>query len=180
VLLPLVLIGGGAAMVLLGTVFHAAGKAFGARNWEGSVSIYLYAASAALVPLVVSLVASFLVAGIGYLVAIPWPATREVTAPFARWTGLILCPAGLLAGLALLVVDAAAGCTRAFGLDPMLGAAAGVSGILLSAVVVGGTLWSFSQWGMGVGLVTMAVVACVVAVAAAGCKAADRRNEGSG
>ena len=36
VLLPVALAAGAGAMVLLGTLFHLAGKPFGARNWEGS------------------------------------------------------------------------------------------------------------------------------------------------
>jgi hypothetical protein len=180
VLLPLVVVAGGAATVLLGTLFHAGGKAFGTRNWEGSVSIYLYSASAALVPLLLALAVVFLVALAGYLIAIPWPASRGATVPLARWASLVLFPAGILAGLALFAADAAIGCTRAFDLDPMLGAAAGVSGMLLTAIVVAGSIWSFNRWGLGWGIAAVAAWACVATVIAAVCLVGARRAERSG
>jgi len=142
VLAPLVLVVGGGAMVLLGTLFHLAGKPFGARNWEGSVSIWLYAASAALMPLVFSLGVAGAVSLAGYLIGIPWPGTRETAAHLARWTWLVLGSAGLLAGAALLVVDTAVGTMQAFGVDMAFGISAGVSGVLVASAATAATAWA--------------------------------------
>ncbi len=78
VLLPVALAVGAGAMVLLGTVFHLAGKPFGTRNWEGSVSVWLYAGAGALVPLAAALVLLLLVSLAGCLLGVPAVA--------AHWT----------------------------------------------------------------------------------------------
>jgi len=177
VLAPLVLVGGGAAMVLLGTLFHLAGKPFGARNWEGSVSIWLYAASAALMPVVFSLGVAGAVSLAGYLIGIPWPGTRETAVHLARWTWLVLGSAGLLAGAALLVVDAAVGMTQAFALDMSFGISAGVSGVIVAAAAVAATAWAVQSVPGGTLTAVCAWVLFAVAAGAVG-MVKSRRSRG--
>jgi hypothetical protein len=148
VLTPLVLVGGAAAMVLLGTLFHLAGKPFAARSWEASVSVWVYSVSAALMPLVFCLGVAGAVSLAGYLIGIPWPGTRDTAAPLARWTWLVLGSAGLLAGAALLVVDASVGTTRALAVDLSFGITAGVSGVIVAAAAVTATAWGVGRGGV--------------------------------
>ncbi|KPK66305.1 MAG: hypothetical protein AMK73_00350 [Planctomycetes bacterium SM23_32] len=177
-LLPLAVVAACTLMVLLGGLFHAAARPFGARNWEGSVSAWLYAGSAALSPSVLSLAAVLIVALGGYLIGLLWPGAKDTAAAFARWTLLVLGSAGLLAGLILLVMDAMVGCTQAFRLDAMLGAAAGVSGLLLVGVAVGLSTWSFASWGLAGGLIVTGAWLLTATAVAVACRAAAVRTEG--
>lgn len=163
-LVPVVLVAAGAGMVLLGTLFHLAGKPFGSRNWEGSVSVWLYSASAGLAPLVLFLAVAFVVSLAGYLIGIPWPAARETAAHLARWTWLVLGGAGMLAGAALIVVDAVIGCTHAFELESSQGAGAGVSGLVLVAVALGASVWMGQRWDMKGGLIAVGAWAALAMV----------------
>lgn len=141
VLLPLVLAVGAGAMLLLGTAFHLAGRLFGARNWEGSVSICLYAAAGALVPLAVALGLLFIVSLGGRLLGLAFPGSQPVAATVAYWALMAGLPAALVAALGLLLGLTAVGCARAFELDPILGAAAAFLGVMVAAaLVVGGGL----------------------------------------
>lgn len=179
VLLPLVLAAACGVMVLLGTVFHAGAKPFGARNWEGSVGIWLYAGGAALVPSSAAAGAVFAVSLAGWLLSLLWPDTQEAARQFAAWTGRTLVAAGLVTGAALLVLDAAVGCVRAFRLEPVLGTAAGVAGLVLVGVVAGGTVWSFGHFGMVVGAALTAGWMCAATVIVLLAGTAAQRAEGS-
>jgi hypothetical protein len=178
VLLPLVLVGAGVAMVLLGTLFHAGSKPFGTGNWEGSVSVWLYAGAAALAPTVLAVAVFFGVSLAGYLLGLALPAAGDAAGAFVRWTFLILCPAALLAAAALLVVGTTVGCTQAFGLDPLLGAAAAVSGLLVVAAAVALSTWSFVRWGGPVGLVVAGGWALLSVAVATGALMVSRPAEG--
>jgi hypothetical protein len=145
VLLPAVLAAGAGAMMLLGTAFHLAGKPFGARNWEGSLSVWFYSGAAALVPLAAALALLLLVSLLGCLIGLAMPGAQEMAAPVARWTLMVGLAAALLAGVGLLLSLTAVGCAEAFELDAILGAAAGVSGAAAAAaLVVGG--WFAMGW----------------------------------
>ncbi len=179
VLLPLVLLVGGAAMVALGTLYHLAGKPFGARNWEGSVSVWLYSAGAALAPLALALAVTFVVSLAGYLICLPWPGAREGAATVARGTWQVLSGAGLLAAIVLMIVNTVTGSTRAFQLDRRAGIAAGLYGLTLVVAAVGATIWSVRIWGLRGGLVAAAVwVALMAALALAGRWRSMRIREG--
>lgn len=178
VLLPLALAGACALMVLLGTLFHAGAKLFGAGNWEGSVSLWLYAGGAALVPPAAATGVVFAVSLAGWLLTLLWPEAGAAARQFAAWTGLVLFAAGLLTGGALLVADTAVGCVRAFGLEPVLGAAAGVSGLVVVGAALGGTVWSFHHGGATAGAAAAAGCACMAAVLALLAGRAARRAEG--
>jgi hypothetical protein len=127
VLLPVTLAAGAGTMVLLGTVFHLAGEPFGARNHEGSLSIWFYSAAAALVPPAAALGLLLLVSLAGCLAGLP-PAV-------AHWTLLVGGGAAALAGAALLLGLTTVGCAEAFELEPVLGTAAAFCGALAAAAV---------------------------------------------
>jgi hypothetical protein len=179
VLLPLVLAAACTAMVLLGTLFHLGAKPFGAGNWEGSVSVWLYAGGAALVPLAAGVAVVFAVSLAGWLLGLPWPDMQPTAHQIAGWTARILLTAGLLAGAALMVLDAAVGCVRAFGLEPVLGAAAAVSGLVLVGLAAGGTAWVFGHVGPTAGVAVGAGCACAAIVVALLSGGTAGRVEGS-
>lgn len=178
VLLPLALAVGCMLMVLLGTLFHAAAKAFGARNWEGSVSIWLYSASGALAPLVAATGVVLAVSLAGYLLSLLWPDVRGPARQFAGWTVLVLYGGGLLAGAVALLAYAATGCVRTFRMENVTGVAAGVSGVLCVGTVIGLSAWSFGRWSTGVGLCVVALWATMAGLAALVCASAGRRAAG--
>jgi len=161
VLLPLTVAVACGTALLAGTLFHAGGRQFSGGNWEGSVSVWLYSAGAALVPLAMAAAVVFAISLAGYLLGMPWPQTRDTTAPLTQWAALILCGAAVGAGVVLLVVNLAVGTAQAFRVDAMQGAAAGLAGLLLVAVAVGGAAWAFLQKGMGRGLIAAGAVVCV-------------------
>ena len=179
ILLPLVLVAGPLAAVMLGTLFHAASKPFGSRNWEGSVSVWLYGVSAALAPLVAALVVVSAVSLAGYLLGIPWSGSRAFTVPLARWTYRVLCAAGLIASLAMLLLCTVRGYVEAFALDATRAAAAAVAGLLCVLVVVALCTWGFSGPGGGVGWALLAAVLLVLVVLTTLSMSAERkRTEG--
>jgi hypothetical protein len=179
VLLPLALAVACGLMVLLGTVFHAGAKPFGARNWEGSVSLWLYTGGAALTPSVAAVAFTFAVSLAGWLLALLWPETRGSAQQIAAWTGRILIAAGLLAGAVLVVLDAAVGCVRAYGLEPVLGAAAAVAGLVAVGIAAGSTVWAFGHVGAAVGTAVGAGWTCAATVGALLAGAAAERAEES-
>lgn len=137
VLLPVILLLGGTGQVVAGTLFHLAARLFGARNWEGSVSIWLYAKSAAGFPFVA---AEALLCGVtiaAYVTTLAFPAAAPTAAQIARLCPWILLAAGAISA-AEFVVCAVSGCVRAFDLEPANGAAAALAGTLLTALVFGG------------------------------------------
>jgi hypothetical protein len=163
-LLPLALGVGGAAMVVLGTLFHLPGRVFGAGRWEGSVSVWLYSASAALAPTVLALAGIFAVSLAGYLVGLKWPQAAGAVAHVARWTWVILLSAGIVGGLIALLACTTVGCTRAFGLDASLGTAAALAGLLLIGALGCACAWGFLRGAFRGGLI--AVGACTAAAVA--------------
>ena len=179
VLLPLVLAAACMLMVLLGTLFHAGARPFGARNWEGSVSLWLYTSAAALVPLVAGAAVVFAVSLAGWILGLLWPETQAAAHQSAAWTGRLLLAAGLLAGAALMVLDAAVACARAFGREPVLGAAAAVSGLVVVGLASGGTVWAFGHVGPTAGAAVAAGLTCAATVLALLAGGAARRAEGS-
>ncbi len=127
VLLPEVLVGGAALMVALGTLFHLGGKLFGAGPWEGSVSVWLYAASAALAPLTVAS-ALVLIGSCGcHLFGLTGAGVPQIFSTITR----IVCFVGLGVALILLVVHAALGCIHTLRLDASSAGAATAAGLLM-------------------------------------------------
>jgi hypothetical protein len=177
VALPLTALVLSAAMVLLGSLFHAGGKAFGLRNWEGSVSIWLYAGAAALVPLVAAAGAILAVSLAGYLLSIPWPGARATALPVAQWTARVLVPAALLTGSVLFVLDTLVGCARAFRLEAIVGIAAGVSGLVLPAAALGTIAWCVEAQRTVAGLMAAGAALCLAAGTVLGGVIASRRGE---
>lgn len=177
VLLPIVLLAAVTVMVALSALFHLAATLFGAREWEGSASVWLYSCSAALAPVVLALLGIFAVSLAGYLVAIPWPAARAVTARLAHVASVALLSAGALVAIILLLRSATVGCTQAFALDATSGAAAGLAGTLLVAAAVGACVWGFVGAGFKHGI-TVAAACAVVAGALTAANAIRSRRPG--
>jgi len=132
VLLPEVLVLGAVIMVGLGTLFHLGGKPFGADPWEGSVSVWLYAASAALVPLAIASVL-ILIGSVGCHLFV----STESGIPPALSTGVrIACSVGAIAALILLLVHALLGCIHTLGLDASTAGAATAAGLLTPVALI--------------------------------------------
>jgi len=132
VLLPEVLVAAAAFMVGLGTLFHLGGKTFGAGPWEGSVSVWLYAASAALVPLAL---ASALILGGSCAWHLFGPAGSGIPAFLSVGTQ-IACFVGVGAGLILLGVHAALGCIHTLRMDATSAFAATAAGLLTPVLLI--------------------------------------------
>lgn len=178
-LFPFVLAAVAGAMVFLGTLFHLGGKLFGSRNWEGSVSIWLYSAAGALVPLVAALALTFAVSLAAYAVGHLSPAALEVGAAVARWTARLAPGVALLVGVGLFVVLAAFGCVNAFRLEPTLGAAAALAGTLFALAVTAGCAWATLGAGYAGGLSAVAAsLAAAGLLGAAGLAVSTSRREG--
>ncbi len=153
VLLPLVLVAAGAAMVLVGSLFHLPGRLFGADRWEGSVGLWLYSGAAGLLGPLAAGTVVLVVSLAGFLLSLVLPAAEAPAAAVARWSATILLPAGLLAGTVLCVRSLVVGCRRTFELDAASGWSATLSGLLLIAVLGTACLLSFSRMSFTAGTV---------------------------
>lgn len=166
VLLPVTLCLAGMAMVIQGTIFHLGGKFFGARNWEGSVSIWCYARSAGLAPIVAAEAVACAVSIPAWLVTLVWPGGRPAVGAVAHWCLLVLgCVAGVCA-IVLFVSAVIRGCIRAFRLPPEVGLAAAVAGLLLTLAIAAFLGTGFLRWGLLGGAVTTASSALILIVLA--------------
>jgi hypothetical protein len=152
VVFPLALVGGSVLMLLLGTLFHAGSRAFGPRNWEGSVSVWLYTLGGMLTPVVGWLALTFAAGLVGYLLGLPWPETRQSASDVVRWVVYISGAAAGALALVILVSGALIGSTQAAQDDAVMGAASGLAGLVLVALVLGAGVWGFARQGMLVGL----------------------------
>jgi len=161
VLLPLFLVLASVAMVVVGTLLHLAGSLFGCRRWEATVSVWLYAASAALMPIVLVLAAVFAMSLLGYLLGRVWPGAHGGAATAVQWATFLLVGAGIITGLVLLVSHVALGLANAHGLDATRGAAAAVIGLLCAACLVFGLVRVYATYGAGAGLATTAACSIV-------------------
>ena len=166
-LLPEVLAVSAGSMLLLGSLFHLPGRLFGARTWEGSISVWLYSAAAALIPLLALLILSGLFSCAGLLAAALRLPAGPAFAAGARWLSLIGIGLGGVALVGVLPALASIGYARAFGLDGISGAAAGVGGTVFALAAVGALAWLGLRLGVGGGLSAYAAGA-VAALALAG------------
>jgi len=132
VLLPEVLVFGAAVMVGLGTLFHLGGKAFGTGPWEGSVSVWLYAASAALAPLAVASALILIASGVCHATGLTGDGIPAALSTSAR----IVWSVAVTATLILLLVHAALGCIHTLGLDASAAAAATAAGLLTPVALI--------------------------------------------
>ena len=144
----------GIAAVLQGTVFHIGAKFFGARNWEGSESIWCYANSAALAPVVAAEAVACAISILGWVLMLLWPGVRPAVGAVAHWCLLVLGAAALLCGVAVFFTALVRGCTRSFKLSAEVGLAAAVAGVLLVCAVVAFIGMGFLRWGVPGGAIT--------------------------
>jgi len=177
VMLPVVLVVAGAAQVLAGSLFHLGARLFGARNWEGSVSLWCYAQSAGAAPLVLAEAAGCVLCVACYLLALGWPEARGGLAEFARGGVWLLGAAGAACGAGWFFVTLITGCTRAWRLDAGTGAAAALAGLLAAGVPTALPVLSLLLWGAR-GRLASAVLSLVVVVFLASASAAARRSAG--
>jgi hypothetical protein len=168
VVLPLALVAGSVAVLLLGTLFHAGSVLFGRRSWEGSVSVWLYTAGGMLAPVVAWLTVTFAAALAGYLLGLAWPDTREGATDVVRWA--VYISGGLAGALALdiLLTGTLVGCAQAFRQDAVTGAASGLTGLAALVLVPGACLWVFAHKGMPAGLACTALLVLATAILALG------------
>ena len=164
VLLPLVLAVGGVFLVLAGTIFHLGARFFGARNWEGSVSIWCYAKSAGVVPLVAAEAAGCGICIVCYLVALAAPGARSAAASAAQISLLALGGAASLLSIILFFLAVFSGCTRSFKLPAERGAAAGLAGLLLLGVICAGVGIGVRKWGLKGGLIAVGSAALLIGI----------------
>ncbi len=156
VLMPLVLVVVSVLMVLFGTVFHLGAMTFGARNWEGSVSVWLYGFSAALVPLIGAAALNLVVGLVGYGLGITLPGIGGAFEKVLRAGAPILLAAAGLCAAALLAVHAALGATNGFELDSTQGAASAAAGLIGVALVLGLVSAAFAEGGLTGGALSVA------------------------
>jgi len=164
VLLPEVLVAGAAFMIALGTLFHLGGKLFGADPWEGSVSVWLYSASAALVPLAVASLLIMVGSGVCHMAGMTGGGIPPSLSTGAR----VACSIGVAAGLILLIVHAVLGCIHTLRLDASSAGAATVAGLMMPVALI--TLCALGHWTplgarswlVGLGAVTVLTVVQVL------------------
>jgi len=154
VLMPLSLCVGGMITVIQGTVFHLGARFFGARNWEGSVSIWCYARSAALAPIAAAEALACAISVLAYLLTVAWPGATAASASVVHWSLLILGGAAVLCSLVLFFSAVVNGCLRSFGLTPEVGIAAALAGVLLVVAVAAFVVLGFYRWGLTGGMIT--------------------------
>ncbi len=175
-LLPFVLAAGCGAMVFLGTVFHLPGKLFGNRNWEGSLSVWLYSGGGALVPLVLATALTLCVCLTGYLLSVALPGIAQSAAQIGGWAAHLSLGAGLIGGVALVLVFTTVGSARAFGLEPVLAAAGAVTGVLMVLAVFVAAAMALALAGLRSGMAALGVaLASVACLAIAGLVVASLR-----
>ena len=178
VMLPLVLAGATVLLALTGSLFHAGGRSFGARTWEGSVSIWTYSVGAALLPLVLAAAVVLVVSLAGCLLAMVWPGAQATAWTVARWTAAVAVLVGVLAGAVLLVLNLMVGCTRAFGLEPLMGVAAGAAGLVTVCASGAVVMLAANLRGPAMGLATAAAVTLVTTTLTVGGMIGSRRAGG--
>jgi len=167
VLLPEVLVAGGVAMVVLGTLFHLGVRTCGVKNWEGAVSVWLYAGSAAMAATAAAFAAVFAVSIVGYGLGFVSAAAGSAVLSLARWTWRIALPTGVVAGAVILPVHAATGCRRAFDLEGAVAAAGAAAGLGVVACFAGVCAWGLLSGGTGAGFRVMVACAASAALLAA-------------
>jgi len=155
VLAPVTLALGGILVVLEGSVFHLGARLFGARNWEGSVSIWTYSRGAGMLPLAVGEALACLIAVICYLLTLQWPDSRPGIASVGETCVMVLLGAGMIAGVLMQIVTLFQGCIRSFKLGTAEGVASAIAGLAVLIVIVVGIEIGFTKWGLEGGLITI-------------------------
>jgi hypothetical protein len=176
VLLPVILGAGACLAVAGGTLFYLPGRLFGSRSWEGSVSIWLYSLSAALLPLLMAAAAVMVVSCGAYLTGGLWPNANETAGTVARVTGVAALAAAIPGALIILVKNAVTGCIHAFGVDGSTGAAAAISGLTLLVGVLAGTAMALHRMSPPRGAATAAAAVLAASVIAIACATRSRRD----
>jgi len=155
VLLPVVLVLYGVVLLVEGSIFHLGARLFGARNWEGSVSIWAYARGAGLAPMAAAEALGCVVSIGCYLLALALPGSRAGFASAAQSCLFVLLIVGGGLGVLVQLVALILGCIKSFRLGTAQGAAAALCGLLLLVVIAVGIRFGFVKWGLKGGFVTV-------------------------
>ncbi len=164
VLLPVTLVVAGVLAVAEGTFFHLGARFFGARNWEGSVSIWCYAKSAGGAAAVAAEAVACVIAIACYLLTLVWPAARPGAARLVQVGLLALGGAALLGSVLLFFSALGRGCIHSFRLPAERGVAAALAGVLLATLAAAGIGVGFLKWGLVGGLITAASAAILAVI----------------
>lgn len=169
VLLPVVLVAAAVSLVAGGSLFHLGARLFGARNWEGSVSIWCYAKSAGAAPLAVAEGLLCALCIVCYPITLLWPEARGALGSVAETSLLVLGGLGVLMSAAVFFIATATGCMRVWGLERAEGAAAALAGALVAGAPTLGVALAFRFWGAKEGwFILLAAVVLLGLLAAAG------------
>ncbi len=165
-MLPLVLFAAGVVLVVQGTMFHAAARFFGASSWEGSVSVWCYARSAALVPMVTGEALALLISLACNALVLARPDLSPAAGQVSRWSLLVLAGLGCVCGVAVFAAAILAGCVQAFRLPGERGAAAAMAGVLLVLLVMIALGWVFIAAGFLARLLAAGATGALVLICA--------------
>ena len=169
VLLPVVLVAAAVSLVVGGSLFHLGARLFGARNWEGSVSVWCYAKSASAAPLAAAEALLCALCIVCYLITLLWPQARGAVGSVAETSLLVLGGLGVLVSVALFFIATVMGCTRVWELERAEGAAAALAGVLVAGASTLGVALAFRLWGAKEGcFILVAAVVLLGLLAAAG------------
>ena len=162
-LLPVALCAVGLLLVAGGSVFHAGARPFGARGWEGSVSVWCYAHSAGGTAGVAAQLAACLIALAGWLVVLVWPGARPAVGHAAGWSTGVLLGLGLLCAMLLFVRALLAGCAHSLGLAGERALAAALAGLVLVIAAFFVAAWVCVAAGPLNTLIAAAILGAIVA-----------------
>jgi len=166
ILLPLVLVFCGLLAVLCGSLLHLAARLFGARGWEGSVSVWCYASSLGLTPIAVGLMAGAAVSMLCYLVTLLSPDMKVGAAAVARVALWGLLGTGALMGTVAFLMAVLTGCVRGLKLAGASGVAAGLAGLAMVGTLLMLLPLSFHVWGVRAGATVLVIFAFLVILSA--------------
>ena len=166
VLLPVALALGAVLMVLAGTVFHLGARCFEARTWEGSVSVWIYAKCAGMIPVVAAEALACAICTTGYLLTLLWPSARPAAGSVAGVGLVALGGVALMCGVVLFMAALVQGCTRSSRLPRERGVAAALAGVLLVTLMAFGILYGFWRRGPLGGMVAVSTSALAATILA--------------
>ncbi len=174
VLLPVVLVLVGVLAALTGSLFYLGARLFGARGWEGSVSIWCYAHCGGAALLAGGEALACAVSIGSYLMTLAWPSTAHGAGSVVRVITWCLGGVGTAGGFVIFVRALAVGCTHTFRLEAAVGTAAALAGLLLAALLSGGPALGLALWGRKAGLVALAGAAALATFLALLARAYER------
>ena len=164
VTLPVVLVVAGLLVLLCGSLFHLGARFFGARDWEGSVSVWCYSNCAALAAGAAAIGVGCVISVLCYLVSILLPESRAAAGAVAAWGVAILAIAGGVVAAALLLINLVCGSMQSFRLDGARASGSVLCGLALVVVLGALCLYVFPRFGARTGFMWLVVYGAFIAV----------------